>query len=72
MKNEKIVIYLITISFIFALTLGMMDYETESLIHLFTSDPGNIAALLFYTGFFTLLGWTLICAFRGLKQRWTS
>lgn len=72
MKNEKTAIYLISISFIFALTLGMMDYETESLFQLFTSDPGNIAALLFYTGFFTLLGWTLICTFRGIKQRWAS
>jgi hypothetical protein len=32
-----------------AVTLGMLDYETESPIHLFTAEAGNLLALILYT-----------------------
>lgn len=68
MNRQKELLTLLLVSFLAAITLGMMDYETESLLHLFTSDPGNWIALLIYTGVFMLLGITLLGVFRGLRS----
>lgn len=67
MSRQKHILTLALVSFLAAITLGMMDHETESLLHLFTSDPGNIIALLIYTGAFMLLGMMFLRLFRGLK-----
>lgn len=68
MNQQKQLLTLLLISFLAAVTLGMMDYETESLVHLFTSDPGNLVALLIYTGAFMLLGIMLLGFFRGIRS----
>lgn len=67
MKNPKTILRLLLFSILAAICLGMMDYETESLWHLFTSDPGNIIALGFYTGAFMLLGLMAMGVYRGVK-----
>lgn len=68
MNQQKQLLTLLLVSFLAAVTLGMMDYETESLVHLFTSDLGNLVALLIYTGAFMLLGMMLLGLFRGVKS----
>lgn len=68
MNQQKQLLTLLLISFLAAVTLGLMDYETESLVHLFTSDPGNLVALLIYTGAFMLLGIMLLGFFRGIRS----
>ena len=68
MNRQKELLILLLVSFLASIMLGMMDYETESLIHLFTSDPGNWMALLIYTGVFMLLGIMLLSMFRGIRS----
>lgn len=68
MNRQKELLTLLLVSFLASITLGMMDYETESLMHLFTSDPGNWIALLIYTGAFMLLGIMLLGFFRGIRS----
>lgn len=68
MNRQKELLTLLLVSFLASIMLGMMDYETESLVHLFTSDPGNWIALLIYTGVFMLLGIMLLGMFRGIRS----
>ncbi|NRB48590.1 MAG: hypothetical protein HRU41_13015 [Saprospiraceae bacterium] len=68
MSRQKELLTLLLVSFLASIMLGMMDYETESLVHLFTSDPGNWIALLIYTGVFMLLGLMLLSLFRGIRS----
>lgn len=68
MNRQKELLTLLLVSFLASIMLGMMDYETESLAHLLTSDPGNWIALLIYTGVFMLLGITLLGFIRGLRS----
>lgn len=68
MKDPKTIRHLLLFSILAAIGLGMLDYETESLWHLFTSDPGNIVALGFYTGSFMLLGLMGIGIYKGMKN----
>lgn len=58
---KKITLFVVVfISFCLSLVVGMMDYETESLWHLLTSDKGNIVFLSVLTGFFALIGVGLV------------
>ena len=66
MKNTKTHILILIASSSCAIILGLLDYETESIVHLFTAEPGNIIALLIYTlvfyvifAFIGFLGWIL-------------
>jgi hypothetical protein len=68
MKDPKTIRRLLLFSILAAIGLGMLDYETQSLWHLFTSDPGNIVALGFYTGSFMLLGLMGIGIYNGMKN----
>lgn len=43
-------------SFCLAVFFGWIDYETKSLVHLFTAEWGNIAMLVNSTMFFSLVG----------------
>lgn len=49
--NRKLITAFV-VSFALAVFLGMMDYETESLSHLF-SIKSNVIALFFYAVIFT-------------------
>ena len=68
MKNKKTIFLIVFISFSMSLFLGMIDHETESLIHLLTSDTGNLVALLFYTLVFTILGLTAFHLIQFIKK----
>ncbi|MBX2873853.1 MAG: hypothetical protein KTR30_17190 [Saprospiraceae bacterium] len=68
MNRQKELLSILLVSFLASIMLGMLDYETESLVHLLTSDPGNWIALLLYTGAFTLLGIMLLGFFRGIRS----
>ncbi len=65
--NKKTYFYLLVFSFLTAVCLGMMDYETESLWHLFTAEWGNILALLMYTVFFFFVGWCVVRIYRLIR-----
>jgi len=56
MKNQKIILLIVLLSLGLSITLGMLDYETQSFWHLLTSDPGNIPALLLFTLVFSAMG----------------
>lgn len=56
MKDKKVIAIIFLISLGLSITLGMMDYETESFRHLLTSDPGNIPTLIIFTLVFTGIG----------------
>jgi len=47
---------IVFLSFCLAVFFGWSDYETESLVHLFTADWGNIVMLAILTMFFSLVG----------------
>lgn len=48
---------IVLLAFLFSVLLGMIDYETRSLYHLFTGDGGsNFLVLLLYTSLFSLIG----------------
>jgi hypothetical protein len=68
MKDPKTIRRLLLFSVLAAIGLGMLDYETESWWHLFTSDPGNIVALGLYTGAFMLLGLMGIGLYKSMKN----
>ena len=50
---KKQVLYSLVFGFIMYLTLGMIDYETESILDLFRR--GNLGALVIFTLFFAVL-----------------
>ena len=58
---------ILVISIFLSLSIGMMDYETESLWHLLTSDRGNIVMLSLMTGFFCLIGFGILQLVKGIK-----
>ena len=64
MRNNRLIPAIILISFCLAIGLGMFDRETESLVHLFTAEWGNILALILYTGIFATIGLIMIGALR--------
>lgn len=68
MKTEKAIYLIVFISFCLSLCIGMMDYETESLIHLLTSDLGNLITLSFITAIFTMIGIGGLYLFRLVKK----
>ena len=43
--NKIAYFVILLISFCVAVTVGMVDYETESLTHLFTAEWGNVITL---------------------------
>lgn len=60
--------YIIVVSFLISVGLGLADYETQSLWHLFTGDAGNLLALLMYTFIFSTIGITLFSLMHSLKK----
>lgn len=69
MKNKVGVGIIFLISLSLAIALGMMDYETESLWHLLTSDAGNIPTLLIFTLVFMGGGILILQLFRFLASK---
>ena len=55
MKNWQVKI-IILISFMVAVSLGLMDKETESLFHLFTAEAGNLVTLFLITVVLSIFG----------------
>ena len=43
-------------SFLVAVATGYLDYETQSVVHLFTAEWGNIATLAILTFCFSAMG----------------
>ncbi len=58
--TRRYIVIIILISFCLYVFLGMMDYETKSLIHLFTAEFGNVVALLLYTLVFSIIGMIIL------------
>lgn len=56
MLTKKNVFSIILISSCLSILLGWSDSETQSLVHLFASDAGNLLALFLYALFFTTIG----------------
>ena len=67
MKKSSVYV-IVAIALIASLSLGMMDYETESLWHLLTSDGGNIIFILIATIFFSLFGIGLVLTTKALLK----
>lgn len=68
MSKRKIVLVVVAVSFCLAVTLGLLDRETRSLVHLFTAEWGNVIALLIYTVVFTAIGLSAIAVLRTTKR----
>ncbi len=68
MNNKKEIGIIFLISLGLSITLGMIDYETESFWHLLTSDPGNIPTLLIFTLVFMGVGVGILQLFRSLQK----
>lgn len=68
MNNLKRTIKLFLISIPISTLLGYMDYETTSIIQIFSTKEG-LLVLLFYGIIFTVLGWIVIGALRLTKLR---
>ena len=56
MSKRKIVLVFVAVSFCLAVTLGLLDRESKSLVHLFTAEWGYVIALLIYTALFSAIG----------------
>lgn len=70
MTDFKLTLRIVLGSFCLATFLGYMDYETQSLYHLFTAESGgNFLALLLYTAIFTILVWFFIAVGRFEPKR---
>ena len=58
MLNQKTILAIFAISFLLAVGCGLLDRETESILHLLTAEIGNLAALLIYTSIFSAIGFS--------------
>ncbi|MFK7949264.1 MAG: hypothetical protein AB8G11_16855 [Saprospiraceae bacterium] len=66
---KKSTIYIIVfIALTLSFSIGMMDYETQSLWHLLTSDGGNVIFLLILTIFFSLFGVGLVLTTKAMLK----
>jgi hypothetical protein len=63
MNDLKRTGYIALTAFAISTFLGYLDYETESLLQLF-SRVDNLLALFIYTMFFTAIAWICILVFR--------
>ena len=60
MKTKSPYIAIVLLSFLASVALGMSDYETKSLVHLFTAEWGNIITLGLLTVFFSSIGFGVL------------
>ena len=63
---------ILLISFCLAVSIGMLDYETKSLTHLFTAELGNVVMLGLMTVVFSLIGcamWAVFCTANGIEVK---
>jgi len=66
MNNKSLIVFC---AFLLSIGLGMLDRETESLLHLLTAEPGNIVAILLYTLIFSLLGLGIYKLYQMVKPK---
>ncbi|MEM7247381.1 MAG: hypothetical protein AAF533_18720 [Acidobacteriota bacterium] len=56
------------LSFLAAVGLGLLDHETQGLVHLFTAELGNLVGLAMYTGIFFVLGFPFVIGWTLLRR----
>lgn len=62
MSSNRIYFFIVLVSFLVAVALGMADRETESLVHLFTAETGNLVTMGLITAVLSTVsaGWAFL------------
>lgn len=68
MLHRKTILAVVLVSFCLAVCCGFQDQETESIVHLFTAEIGNLVALVIFTAIFSAIGLVAVFGFSKINS----